>query len=172
MYYIIIGKNFQDSRNIYCILHNINRNDFSGDIMDNNMNSNICKCRKCNGIVHEVEKGDTLYLLGKKYNVSVGRIIRENRGINPYNLIVGEKICIPVVRYSDFTGERPYDNMEQNMNRNNEESNYSEDIEEKYDMEFEEVHLASMITRETKVADIINNYDMTIGKFLDIIKNL
>ena len=61
--------------------------------MDNNQ---MCNCRRCNGIVHEIKRGDTLYNLSRLYNVSVGNILNANKGINPYNLMIGEKICIPM----------------------------------------------------------------------------
>lgn len=153
------------------------------------MDNNICRCRSCNGIVHEVVKGDTLYLLGKKYNVSVSMIIKANRGINPYNLLIGEKICIPINRYSDYArnndsvnndmieelngimdrniSEGMNERMDENMN-----DRINESINEKYDMEFEEIHEAGMISRDTELSDIINAKNMTVGKFVDIIKNI
>lgn len=147
------------------------------------MDNNICRCRSCNGIVHEVVEGDTLYLLGRKYNVSVGMIIRENRGINPYNLMIGEKICIPVSRYNEYANDNNPNRFENNMNRemsnranrnvgNSLEENVDEGIEEKYDMEFEEIREAGKISRDTDLGDIINIENMTVGKFADIIKNI
>lgn len=165
------------------------------------MDNNICRCRSCNGIVHEVVKGDTLYLLGKKYNVSVSMIIKANRGINPYNLLIGEKICIPINRYSDYArnndsvnndmieelngimdrnisegmNERMDENMNGRMNERMDENmndRINESINEKYDMEFEEIHEAGMISRDTELSDIINAKNMTVGKFVDIIKNI
>lgn len=59
---------------------------------------NICTCRKCNGIVHTIRKGDTLYLLSRHYNVTINEIMRANSNINVYNLQVGDQICIPVRR--------------------------------------------------------------------------
>lgn len=58
----------------------------------------ICNCRQCDGKVHVIGVGDTLYRLSRYYNVSVGDIMKANKGINPYNLMVGEKICIPMKR--------------------------------------------------------------------------
>ncbi len=135
------------------------------------MDNNICRCRSCNGIVHEVVEGDTLYLLGRKYNVSVGMIIRENRGINPYNLMLGEKICIPVSRYNEYTNDNINNRENHNMS-NAMGKNVDEGIEEKYDMEFEEIREAGKISRDTDLGDIINIENMTVGKFADIIKNI
>lgn len=135
------------------------------------MDNNICRCRSCNGIVHEVVEGDTLYLLGRKYNVSVGMIIRENRGINPYNLMLGEKICIPVSRYNEYTNDNINNRENHNMS-NAMGENVDEGIEEKYDMEFEEIREAGKISRDTDLGDIINIENMTVGKFADIIKNI
>ena len=59
---------------------------------------NICTCRKCNGIVHTIRRGDTLYLLSRYYNVTINEIMRANANVNIYNLQIGDQICIPVRR--------------------------------------------------------------------------
>ena len=82
--------------------------------MDDNR---ICNCRSCNGVVHEIKSGDTLYSLGRFYNVSVSSIIKANRGINPYNLMIGDRICIPMNRYRDYNIEYSTDDINnENMN--------------------------------------------------------
>lgn len=45
---------------------------------------------------YTIRAGDTLYLLGQRFNVSVDSLIRANPGINPNNLQIGQVICIPV----------------------------------------------------------------------------
>lgn len=57
-----------------------------------------CNCYECNGIVHTIRRGDTLYLLSRYYNVTVDEIMRANERLNIYNLQVGDQICIPVGR--------------------------------------------------------------------------
>lgn len=52
--------------------------------------------RRCRGIYHVIEKGDTLYNLGQRYHVSVSDIMRVNPYVNVYNLRIGEELCIPV----------------------------------------------------------------------------
>lgn len=59
---------------------------------------NTCNCFECNGIVHTIRRGDTLYMLSRYYNVTIDEIMRANSGLNVYNLQVGEQICIPVGR--------------------------------------------------------------------------
>ncbi len=54
-------------------------------------------CR-CIGFIHTIEKGDTLYLLGKKYDVKVSSLIFANPYVDVYNLQVGDQICIPRLR--------------------------------------------------------------------------
>ena len=49
----------------------------------------------CKGVLHTVVAGDTLYMIAKKYRVNLTAIIEANPGIDPYNLRVGMKICIP-----------------------------------------------------------------------------
>jgi LysM repeat protein len=51
---------------------------------------------QCNGMIHVVEKGDTLYNLSKIYNVPLGKIITANPYVNVYNMQEGEEVCIPV----------------------------------------------------------------------------
>ena len=62
----------------------------------------------CRGIIHVIEKGDTLYKLGKQYHVSVSRIMYANPYVDIYNLQVGDELCIPV-------GSRPETNMEEEI---------------------------------------------------------
>ena len=50
---------------------------------------------KCIGFAHTIEKGDTLYLLGKKYHVRVSALIFANPYLDVYNLQPGDQICIP-----------------------------------------------------------------------------
>lgn len=50
----------------------------------------------CRGIVHVVQQGDSLYQLGKFYNVSVEQLIFANPFVDVYNLQVGDELCIPV----------------------------------------------------------------------------
>lgn len=49
----------------------------------------------CMGFIHTIEKGDTLYRIGKKYGVKVSSIIFANPYLNVYNLQIGDQICIP-----------------------------------------------------------------------------
>lgn len=86
--------------------------------MDNNYFGNICYCRKCNGIVHTIKKGDSLYLLSRYYNVPIGEIMNANRHLNIYNLQIGEEICIPI-RRSDMLNDNVNNGMNNNMPNNN-----------------------------------------------------
>ncbi len=49
----------------------------------------------CKGILYTVERGDTLYMIAKMHRVSLNAIMEANPDIDPYNLKVGMKICIP-----------------------------------------------------------------------------
>lgn len=48
-----------------------------------------------NGFFYTIRAGDTLYLLSQRFGVSVQAIINANPGINPNNLQIGQRICIP-----------------------------------------------------------------------------
>lgn len=57
---------------------------------------NLKKLPNCpQGIFWEIAPGDTLYNIALQNNISVQRIIGANPGINPYNLRVGQFICLP-----------------------------------------------------------------------------
>ncbi len=64
----------------------------------------------CRGLIHVIEKGDTLYKLGQRYHVSVSRIMFANPYVNIYNLQVGDELCIPV-------GPQPREEMEETEGR-------------------------------------------------------
>ncbi len=54
--------------------------------------------RYCNGMVHVIKQGETLYQLSRRYRVPLALILRANPYVDVYNLQVGQEICIPVVR--------------------------------------------------------------------------
>ena len=56
----------------------------------------------CNGVIHVVKKGDTLYKLSKIYKVKLSEIISANPYINVYNMQPGDEVCIPVIEEEDF----------------------------------------------------------------------
>lgn len=49
----------------------------------------------CSGRLHTIVKGDTLYMIAKKYQVPLAVIMRANPNIDPYNLKIGQQLCIP-----------------------------------------------------------------------------
>ena len=51
----------------------------------------------CEGKVHVIEAGDTLYQLSRKYNVPLALILRANPISDVYNLQIGDEICIPTM---------------------------------------------------------------------------
>lgn len=51
--------------------------------------------RKCNGRLHTIKAGETLYSIGRMYNVPVAAITRANPYLNVYNLRINDQICIP-----------------------------------------------------------------------------
>ena len=61
--------------------------------------------RFCNGMVHVIKEGETLYHLSRQYRVPLALILRANPYVDVYNLQVGQEICIPVAR--PFPGIRP-----------------------------------------------------------------
>lgn len=51
----------------------------------------------CQGKIHVIEQGDTLYKLSRLYDVKLIDIMRLNPYVNVYNLQIGDEICIPTV---------------------------------------------------------------------------
>ncbi len=49
----------------------------------------------CNGIVHSVQNGDTLYTLSRQYDIPLALLLRANPYVDIYNMQVGDEICIP-----------------------------------------------------------------------------
>nr|WP_198360554.1 MULTISPECIES: LysM domain-containing protein [Thermincola] len=49
------------------------------------------------GIYWEVSPGDTLYLIAKKLNIPLKKLLAANPDVDPRNLQIGSKICIPKV---------------------------------------------------------------------------
>ncbi|CEP67683.1 LysM domain [Moorella glycerini] len=42
-----------------------------------------------------VEAGDTLYLIALRIGTTVDELLRLNRGVDPYNLQIGQVLCLP-----------------------------------------------------------------------------
>ena len=52
---------------------------------------------ECKGqMKYTIKHGDTLYNLAKKYDITLYELLNANKNINPYNLQVGQIICIPM----------------------------------------------------------------------------
>ena len=54
----------------------------------------------CNGVIHVVKRGDTLYKLSRIYKVKLSDIISANPYINVYNM--QPEVCIPVIMEEDL----------------------------------------------------------------------
>ncbi len=48
------------------------------------------------GQIYVIQAGDTLYLIARRFNIPLNVLLMANPGINPYNLRIGQEICIPV----------------------------------------------------------------------------
>ena len=51
---------------------------------------------KCDGVLHEIRKGDSLYSLSRTDNVSIDEIMERNPDVDVYNLRIGDRLCIPI----------------------------------------------------------------------------
>lgn len=63
---------------------------------------------RCQGTIHVVRSGDSLYKIAQTYRVSIRDIMRANPYVNVYNLQLGDELCIPVSETPVIQGARPY----------------------------------------------------------------
>ena len=61
--------------------------------------------RYCNGQIHVVKQGDSLYQISRMHHVPLALILRANPYVDVYNLQIGQEICVPIM-------EMPGDGME------------------------------------------------------------
>lgn len=47
-----------------------------------------------------IQKGDTFASLANRFQTTVDAIRRANPNVNPYGLLIGQEICIPITRYT------------------------------------------------------------------------
>lgn len=71
--------------------------------------------KRCNGIIHEVKKGDSLYTISREHNVPLESVMLANPDVDIYNLQIGSKICVPMRHGMNGMDERPYQ-MKMDMN--------------------------------------------------------
>lgn len=143
--------------------------------MDNNYYGNICYCRRCNGVVHTIKKGDTLYLISKYYKVPIGEIMNANRNLNIYNLQIGDEICIPVRRPEPINGMMPENDVIMPVNGAGTDETVMNvpDIHEMSDIETmsaEQADGVKNIAADDKLDDILSMEGMTVGEFARLMR--
>lgn len=158
--------------------------------MDQNMQNqdgNICYCRRCRGMIHQVKRGDTLYAMSRRYGVPVGEIISANPFINIYNLRIGQEICIPIRNPQPRMGTQMSGETEMQETKNIEAEEISEEkstegccqdsemmgeeYEEKYDMRSNPSDGDDFVlTGEEKLAEVLERYDMDMDDFMKCIR--
>ncbi len=55
------------------------------------------KNRYCNGMIHVIKQGDTLYQISQMYQVPLALLLRSNPYVDVYNLQPGQEICVPTM---------------------------------------------------------------------------
>lgn len=53
--------------------------------------------KDCRCVEYTIKKGDTLYKISRRYNIELSLLLRANLNSDVYNLIPGQKICIPLL---------------------------------------------------------------------------
>jgi len=49
----------------------------------------------CTGFIYVIQSGDTFFLLSQRFNVPLNAILAANPGVDPNNLQIGQRVCIP-----------------------------------------------------------------------------
>ena len=50
----------------------------------------------CEGQIHVIKAGDSLYSISRMHNVPLAMLLRANPYVDVYNLQIGDEICVPV----------------------------------------------------------------------------
>lgn len=138
--------------------------------------------RYCNGMIHVIKKGDSLYQLSRMYRVPLALILRANPYVDVYNLQPGQEICIPVARpypamrgqrNSEMQNERMQNERMQDERMDDESSGMSEDgmrerEETREDFERQEDEMETYVSDGTRSLEaILREYDMDLSDFLE-----
>ena len=51
---------------------------------------------RCDGIIHEIKSGDSLYKVSRLYGITLDDLLEKNPNVDVYNLRISERLCIPV----------------------------------------------------------------------------
>lgn len=70
---------------------------------------------ECQGTLYTVMEGDTLYMIAKKHEISLNALMEANPSLDPYNLEIGMKLCIP--QRSESSSPAPSATHEENHER-------------------------------------------------------
>ena len=135
-----------------------------------------CRRRRCRGIYHMIQQGDTLYSLSRRYRVSVDAIIRANPGVNIYNLHINDELCIPGMMNNRPMPEMPMNNnmpldftfeyMEDDIN-NNRQGEFTMFDDEM--VETESHKQANYFSENDSVKDMLAKTGMSMEELLDCI---
>ncbi|MBE6036813.1 MAG: LysM peptidoglycan-binding domain-containing protein [Clostridiales bacterium] len=50
----------------------------------------------CRGTLYTVQPGDSLYMISRKFGLTLDAVLVANPGLDPYNLRVGMRLCLPI----------------------------------------------------------------------------
>ncbi len=53
---------------------------------------------------YTIQRGDTFYSIARRYNIKLDLLLKANPRVNPDALLIGQKICIPIL-WSTYTNE-------------------------------------------------------------------
>ena len=81
----------------------------------------------CNGMIHVVKEGDTLYSISKMYRIPLALILRANPYVDIYNLQAGSQICIPMRSTSNNSLSNGVNNVTNNGMMNDVNNNITND---------------------------------------------
>ena len=129
--------------------------------------------RYCNGVIHTVRKGDTLYSLSRQYDVPLVAILRANPYVDIYNLMIGSRICIPTG--PQRPPEVPLNRYPEEPQMNSPERMWMDDIDmqsdrmvkENVDDDINDRRIAYVVKEGESMKDILDKFGEDADDFLE-----
>lgn len=72
------------------------------EIYENNRVDRYDEKGKCQGFIHVVRRGESLYSIAERYHISLSRLMFANPYVNVYQLQLGDELCIPTVEQENI----------------------------------------------------------------------
>ena len=110
---------------------------------------------KGNGDIHTVEKGETLYAIARKYNLSVTQLLELNPQINDNLISIGDKLNIPTQKVEEKSPELVPNNTTKQVEYKVEKGETLYGISKKFNTTVEEITKINPSITSLKEGDVL-----------------